>query len=670
MGELQRIEYPISGKYCENWGMVEALREIIANMLDARSVYRHTQNRGTATFADAGPGFDARCLMLGEGEDKDGNQIGQFKEGLKLALLTLARLGKRVALETTQFAVRTAAMEMTGLGEKGLVLYVDRDAKRERGTEIRVQCTKKDYQQAVGMFLQLMDPGPALHRCDVTSARVFARRKNQKWGNVYVNGLLTEQKGRWAFDYDLVGRGIKGAMNRDRTALNRNEVDWEIAKIWANCSNVHAIRLFIDATRQHNCAECGVYTSRSHMVCPSRDRTWREAIEAELGIDYDNLVIDDGRTQMVRECKERGFVPIIPEDKLGLPAGLIVRDDVPTATSKWMDIRAEADKKANRKKKRKQKEDFGPYEVVDWKDVPESAVECLNEAASVVRHVVSNAYPYGLKSNLENPPYFVYEKDHTGSDSKGCAYRGKVGIRLDELTRSYVDVGGLVGTILHELVHLMNPEENMDCTRAFENVMTDMLGNVAYTHASTEEMSEIDVRYKPNSKYRIKSAPTTLNPEILSFGDIQAAVKKSLNDAKADWAKDIVEDWGNPKSVERARTLAWHYHGAQYDTDARHTRSGVSTSTTYIFLAQGKNPGRIYSMSLTIHDGKSKRTKRRSVKVSYLWSPTRVRRWVLGRGTDYTVSYKESPLKDQWPEMGAMMESGAVPQSLAASSGG
>ena len=76
---LQRVEYPISGSYCANWGMVEALREIIANMLDAKAAYECSHLRGTSVFSDNGAGFAASCLMFGEGEMKDGEQIGQFR---------------------------------------------------------------------------------------------------------------------------------------------------------------------------------------------------------------------------------------------------------------------------------------------------------------------------------------------------------------------------------------------------------------------------------------------------------------------------------------------------------------------------------------------------------------------------------------------------------------
>ena len=478
--DMQRVEYPISGAYCADWGMVEALREIIANMLDAKAEYECTFSRGTASFIDQGSGFEASCLMFGEGEAKDGEQIGQFREGLKLALLTLARMDKRVSLETTEFALRSAKMEMTALGKKGLVLYIDNSEKRKGGTEIRVQCTKQEYEKATDMFLQLMDDDYRDHEVWSVSVAGAARNAayplwgNKKWGSVYVNGLLTDIKTRWLYNYDLRGQAIKSAMNRDRNVLSHTEVEREVFQLWRCCDKVDTIRQFIKATRERTtCGEDGLFGGYNG---PGAPYAWKAAISEELGgLSFDKLVIDDGRTHMIRSCKEYGYHPINPMD-LGPAVATWLNRVLVTATQQVQQVNAEAEKKA--KKRNKKTKDYGPYEVMAWKDVPDDVMLVLNQAAMVAREAYRAPNGYGFHRDFENPEYFVYTEDHTGMSSEGCAHEEKVGLHYDYLVKNTRDVAEVAGTIMHEILHLSD-ERNIDCTREFENAFTHHLGKVA-----------------------------------------------------------------------------------------------------------------------------------------------------------------------------------------------
>lgn len=667
MTELHRVEYPISSQYCENWTTVEALREIIANMLDARAPWECDWINGTGVFRDQGAGFAASCLMLGEGESKDGEQIGQFREGLKLALLTLARLGKRVALETTQFAVRTAAMEMTGLGKEGLVLYVDHGHKQEQGTQVRVQCDESEFKAARAMFLQLNVDVVACYE-DTNGNRVFDLLDGQDSGGIYVNGLLTEGHGKWAWNYDLRGSRIKSAMNRDRTVLSRNDVNQHVSQIWFHCNDLSMARQFIDVTKQKNCAEVSAVSSGYYYQSIDSDSVWKTAIEAELGVPFETLVIDDGRTQMVRECKERKLHPFQPLVALGPAIGDWASKSIPSATEKMQTIRIEAEKKAKQKRRKKTK-DFGPYTVVEWKGVPEQAMSRLNLAAAMSRKALIAIYPHGLRDHIHDPEFFVYSEDHTGAESNGCAYQGKVGIFYDYLTSDYMQIEELVGIILHEISHLQK-RENIDCTREFENQLTSNLGMLAAKYCTLDVPDAIDVRYAPKSVKRMCESSIEMDELGLTVTDLESIVQFSMDYAKSEWAKEAGADWGNQKSVDRAKTLLWHYHSVVYDQ--RHftsTTTGQNTSASYLFLAQGKNPSQVYAMTITVIDRKSKRINRRTVKIQYNWSPSRVRGYEISYYFQHSTTFKAMPLAEAWPEAEVLLSDGSIPSATAAQKG-
>ena len=659
MAKLHRVEYPISGQYCRNWKTVEALREIIANMLDARAEYTCRWQDGTGFFTDGGAGFGASCLMLGEGEVKDGEQIGQFREGLKLALLTLARDSRRVALETTEFAVRSASMEMTGLGKEGLVLYVDHGHTQVKGTEVRVECTEKEFNSAQSMFLQLREAVEPIYT-DGDDNQVFNLFPKQKAGGIFVNGLLTDSNGRWAWNYNLLGPQIKGAMNRDRSVLARRDVNEAVGRLWLGCTDTALATEFIDKTREKNCAEVAAFNS-AHWYRISEH--WQTVVAATLKTQWEKLVIDDGRVHMVRECREHGFLPIQPTVALGPAVGAVTSQCLVTATQRMQAVKREAEKRARRKQKKSSKR-LGPYEIVNLKKLPEHLLNRLNSAASVVRRAAEVVFPCA-PSWVQDPEYFVYTVDHTEMESQGVAYEGKVGISYGYLNREHLPEENLVGVILHEMLHLRN-RLNIDCTREFENALTDAVGALAVRVGESGTLDAVDVTYSPRSRKRIKTRLVALDELELTTADLGVAIKSSIECATKAGAKETYVDWGKEHDKTRASESLWRYLG-YVATDSR-ARGSSTAETVYVFMAQDTK-GEPRWLGVSVADTTVKRGSRRRIKVSYAWSPTRVRR-LLGYYVDQLVTFKECPLSQAWPELGELIDRDVVPLPIAAKKGG
>lgn len=86
------INYPITAAYVSDWGLREALREIIQNALDAgdMQIGRHNGDDNHWVISNQGS-FDREVLLLGNSIKSDG-AIGKYGEGMKLAMLVLARL--------------------------------------------------------------------------------------------------------------------------------------------------------------------------------------------------------------------------------------------------------------------------------------------------------------------------------------------------------------------------------------------------------------------------------------------------------------------------------------------------------------------------------------------------------------------------------------------------
>lgn len=86
------INYPITAAYVSDWGLREALREIIQNALDAGDMQIGRYNGDDNHWVISNQGsFDREVLLLGNSIKSDG-AIGKYGEGMKLAMLVLARL--------------------------------------------------------------------------------------------------------------------------------------------------------------------------------------------------------------------------------------------------------------------------------------------------------------------------------------------------------------------------------------------------------------------------------------------------------------------------------------------------------------------------------------------------------------------------------------------------
>ena len=100
--EKNVVEYPLSPKYIPSWSVMMALRELIANALDSKNSPSFTWKDGYAFIEDEGPGIPKPFWIIGEGNH---GEIGQFGEGLKLAMLVLARENRNVTVDTVGYQV-------------------------------------------------------------------------------------------------------------------------------------------------------------------------------------------------------------------------------------------------------------------------------------------------------------------------------------------------------------------------------------------------------------------------------------------------------------------------------------------------------------------------------------------------------------------------------------
>jgi hypothetical protein len=237
---MTRIETGIAKSYAKNWTVEQALRELVQNILDLRAEGIETRISwadGEASFKDYGAGLELRHLAVGISEKGSVDAIGQFGEGLKLALLVLAREGRAVQIRSRgriirpvlavgQFETETLSFEIEPMAP--------RHAATHMGTTIRVECSEDELQAGKAYFL-------AYESVDWLERGRISRPEAGESGWIYINGSRIAQLDGMRFNYHMSGEEARNLMNRDRQTVDAGEANGLVAKIIARTSSTEVI---------------------------------------------------------------------------------------------------------------------------------------------------------------------------------------------------------------------------------------------------------------------------------------------------------------------------------------------------------------------------------------------------------------------------------------------
>lgn len=216
----------------KDWTMVSALREILANMLDTKTEYNYSYNSGIGTIEDKGNGLPRKAFVIGaSSKSTDNTSIGQYGEGLKMALVTSLRYGRRVSIRTVGYGVeidKTYSEEYS----TDLMRLLFNSNTQECGTTIKMECSEEEWNDAIDLFLQFKEG--------------YQKIDNNLFlpgGYISILGLKTEEKPNMLFSYDLNDKTIT---NRDRNTVKSKKLKENMEKILNNIKTQRAVKMYLD----------------------------------------------------------------------------------------------------------------------------------------------------------------------------------------------------------------------------------------------------------------------------------------------------------------------------------------------------------------------------------------------------------------------------------------
>ena len=224
---MKNYELPISPNYVSNWGIKEAIREILQNAIDSDNCGHPKQilystDGAVLTIINKGARLPLSSLVLGcsSKDDIDG-MIGKFGEGYKLALVVLLRKGLKVDILNGEeewipsfklsdnFGTQVLNIEVNQLPENAkcddvvfAISGIGEDLYKE--LQLLFPCINDDYGDVV----------------ESDNGTILLDKKFQ--GKMYVEGLFIQSDSNFQYGYNFKSSVVD--LDRDRKAINYYEL--------------------------------------------------------------------------------------------------------------------------------------------------------------------------------------------------------------------------------------------------------------------------------------------------------------------------------------------------------------------------------------------------------------------------------------------------------------
>jgi hypothetical protein len=238
---MKNYELPISPNYVHNWGIKEAIRELLQNAIDAekcgfekRIIY--DKEHGILSIINYGTKLPMSSLVLGcsNKEDMD-NMIGKFGEGYKLALVVLLRKGLTINITNGEeewvpyfkisdtFNTQVLNIEVRHHGFDNNIVFAISGITEGMLNELLAYfpCIENDY-------------GEVIHTAngDILLDKRFK-------GKMFVEGLYIQTDDNFKYGYNFNVQTVQ--LDRDRKAINYYDLRALTAGAMATADNCHPI---------------------------------------------------------------------------------------------------------------------------------------------------------------------------------------------------------------------------------------------------------------------------------------------------------------------------------------------------------------------------------------------------------------------------------------------
>jgi hypothetical protein len=225
-----KLQYQITADYVRDWSVRDAIRELVANAIDGEVTSggkfeaKHDAKKEILHLINRDTKVDARALYFG-GTSKYGDDrlIGQYGEGLKIAMLVLARTGIKLVIRNGD-EIWQPAIEPDKLGFEVLTLNIKKGSDTNVDFKVEVHGVNTEAWHTIqDMFLHLRKPA----KIETTHSGEVIRDADYV-GKIFVKGVYCTHRPNYSTGYNFRNLDI----GRDRRIPSGWDMDYTISRIW------------------------------------------------------------------------------------------------------------------------------------------------------------------------------------------------------------------------------------------------------------------------------------------------------------------------------------------------------------------------------------------------------------------------------------------------------
>lgn len=223
------IDYQISKNYCSDWSVYDAIREIVQNAVDSGQEFECFASDMVLQIRTKNVTLDPKVFALGESH-KDGDSIGKYGEGLKIAMMVLEREGFCPTIENGSQIIAGEFRMNSVLGVETFVLNFEEDDQVSK--DLVIDCIippgKLDRKELERRITYFGEPLPTPERVDILQNGT---------PDIYVNGLYVTDFPGLTFGYNFHPNYI--TLNRDRNMAHG--VTWQLGEYYSQHENADLV---------------------------------------------------------------------------------------------------------------------------------------------------------------------------------------------------------------------------------------------------------------------------------------------------------------------------------------------------------------------------------------------------------------------------------------------
>ena len=249
---MPRYTLTISPDYVKDWGVNDAIRELLQNAIDQESLDKDNAksidyDNNSLIIANRNSVLEKSTLLLGGGTKDGSSTIGQFGEGYKVALLVLLREGYTIQIRNYKAGELWIPKIVNSRVYNSQVLAIDTmeyqfETIPTNSLEIIINGIDNAEEILQDIWLDFNSSYESIrsHKADIILD------ENYK-GNLYIRGLKVAHIDKLSYGYNFDVNVLK--IGRDRNIVSGYDLQTELGYVWGKIPQEYAklaIKLFQD----------------------------------------------------------------------------------------------------------------------------------------------------------------------------------------------------------------------------------------------------------------------------------------------------------------------------------------------------------------------------------------------------------------------------------------